>query len=293
MTQAQTNRLNALLRVKKLNADNNTVLSAIQGYPDEETDLNGFIDKIIAAQTNQATDTTGLAQNKTSLKKANAVTISKFGLLGVVSARRAANKELVKELYHPKSYYMDTDDNLTIARSTSTKDLINKNLATLTNITAADVTTMEKSIKAFSDVKDQPTSATETKKAQGTNPIPDLLNEADITIENMSILIHANIPDTALANEFDLQSQIINSGVRHNHVTFHILDAATGQEIVGAVAVCVKDGKTFTPDTTTIDGVPTGKQHFTVSAAGYTTQDVIAKVIRSTDTQVTVSLKKA
>jgi len=295
MTNVETNRYNAFKRVQKFNTDNATVLATITGYTDEEKDLNDTVLLLEAAMGIQAVDNTGLAVSKSGLKTTMANTVVALALRATVIATRVGNTELAKDLNHPLTYFLKVDDESAVLRCSAAINLINTNLSVFTNITAADIATAQKAITNFSTAKDTPTSAKETKKAQGTDQIEILLDKADVYVENMGKLIQSYFPASALLNEFELQSQIINSGIRHNIVTFNITDAATQQAIVNATAICNKNQKQAETDATdpaVIEGIPVGKQEFTISAAGYVTQNITVTVARSVNTQVTVQLSK-
>jgi len=296
MKNYETNRYNALKRVQKFNTDNDTPLSTIPDYSDEETDLDQTILLLESAMGIQSVDNKGIANSKSSLKEIMAKAVIKLVLRANVKATRVGNKELAKDLDHPITYFSKPNDETALLRCSSAIKLISDNPSVFTNITAQEITDAQKTITDFTNIKNDPTSSIETKKAQGTDQIDPLLDDADVYVQNMSKLIHSYFPDSAMADEFDLQSQIINSGVRHNIVTFHITDADTQQPIDKSKALCNKNNKeaqTNGTDPAVIEGVPTGKQPFAVSADGYTTQNITVKVIRSTNTEVNVQLRKA
>jgi len=210
-----------------------------------------------------------------------------------VKAERLGNTVLAQGLDHPLTYYTQGTADTRISRANATFALINNNLATLTNVTAANVTEMQNAIAAYAAVKDAPTIVKQTQKVQGTDQIAPFLTVADKAIDNMGLLLHSYFPDIDLSREFDLRRKLITVGVRHNNVSFTLQDAATDAPIATGTATCVYNGRTADTDETgnaELAEIKSGKQEFTIAAPGYTTQQLAVHVQRGTYTTVVVKM---
>jgi hypothetical protein len=286
-------RWDAGKRVKTFNTEEATQLATIPGYADEQAEFNELMERLDKAAALQQQDTTGITVSKDALRVTMAKTMVKYAKRGVVKANRAGNTGLSQGIDHPEKYYTIGSADTAISRATAVRDVIKNNLATLNNITVEEVKEMTDAITAFANKKDTPTTTNQTKKILGTNQIIKLLDKLDIVIDHMNYLIDSYFEGTTLAEKFDAACKLILLGTRNNTVILNIDDADTGNPIDAAIVTIGK--KTAEADEEGIalfESIRTGKQTFTVTATGYTTQTISLKVIRSTTTEGVVKLKK-
>ena len=295
MNNRQIARLEAGKRVQVFNTTHATQLATIEDFAQEQTDLNTVVDKLDKAQQVQAADTTGHADTKLQLRTAMAELLVIYTERGLVKARRAGNNALAAQLDHGERYYINGDATTALNRAKATVTAIKANAALLTNIAAADIAKMDAAIAAFEATMLTPTVVSQHKKTHGTDIIDPLLDEMDVYIEHIMGLVHSYFSKTAMAAELDLTAKLQITGSRHNVVTFHIEDAATATAIANVTVTLDKTGKIESSDAAGIalfEKASTGNQNFTITATGYTTQTATAKVLRSTNTDVVVKLKK-
>jgi hypothetical protein len=296
MTSRQEARFSAGKRVQQLTQTYATQLATITEAAIEISDLNSSITKLEAAQTTQATDTTGQSETKASLKTKMAETIVMYTGRAVVKAKRAGNTALATQLDHPEKYYVQTDANTSVARANATVKALEDNMATLTNITAANIAEIKATITAFTNAKEQPTIANQHKKAAGTDVIAPLLDEMDTYIDHLIELVHSYFPKSELTKAMDLAAKLIITGTRHNSLSIHIEDAATHAPITTAHATLTSTLKTEPADATGVahfEKIGAGNHVLTLAATGYNSQTITAKITRGTNTDVVVKLVKA
>jgi hypothetical protein len=295
MNERQTARYDAGSRVQTFNATNATAVAAIDGYDDEETDLDNAVKIVKDATTVQEQDNKGVGTNKDGLQRTMATTIAQFSQRGFVKVRRAGNLALQEGLSHPMSYYMTGTADEVIGKANTTVNLINDNLGVLTNILPADVTTMQGTIGDFSAVKDEPTVVNQAKKVDGTDQIDPALDDIDAALENMGYLIHSYFPGSTMAESYDLTSKLIILGIRHNVTILHLVDSVTGLPITEGSATTANGKKTENADSTgavTFGTMQSGFQTFIAKATGYVSQNVTTNVLRGTHTEVVVMMVK-
>jgi len=295
MTSRQEARFAAGKRIQQLTVNYATQLATIAEAAIEISDLNNCITKLEVAQTTQATDTTGKSETKAALKTTMAETIIIYTGRAVVKAKRAGNTALATQLDHPEKYYVQTDATTSVARANATVKALEDNLATLTNITAANIAEIKATITAFSEAKEQPAIANQHKKAGGTDVIEPLLDEMDMYIDHLIELAHSYFPKSELAKAMDLAAKQIITGTRHNSLSIHILDAATQAPVTTAHATLTSTLKTEPANATGMahfEKIGAGNQVLTIAANGYKSQTITAKITRGANTDVVVKLVK-
>jgi hypothetical protein len=133
---------------------------------------------------------------------------------------------------------------------------MSNNLATLTNITAANITEINTAIEVYDAVKDSPVIDVQEKAAAGTNPLPLAYIAAFKAIDNMFDLVSSYFTDTnkIMVDELALAKQIINTGIHHTGVTGTV--TKNGIPVKDAIIRIAGSDKTATTD---MDG------HYTIS----------------------------
>jgi hypothetical protein len=221
MTDTQRDKLSTCNRVIAYNTAHATDLATIAEYAAEETAFANAMTIINAAAQVQS-GTAGTTTDAVAIAKEKmAKTVIKYALRGLVKAKQTSNVTLANHLNHTISYISKASKTLSVQRSKDIRKQLNDNLATLTNVTAANITEIDTAITGYDTIKDQPIIAIQTTKATGTDPLPAAFTKAFAAIDSMFDLITSYFADTnkTLVDEFALAKQIISTGTHHTGVT--------------------------------------------------------------------------
>lgn len=248
MNNVQRAQLDACNRVKDFNTKNATALATIPEYAAEQVKFMaayGIITNATQVQS-AAEGTTSEATKIAKLLMGN--TANKFALRGAVKARQLNNITLANNLSHPVTYITQAPKTLAVQRAKDIKQHLSDNLATLTNITAANITELGNVITAYDNIKDNPTIDVQTRAATGTNPLPAAFAAATLAMNNMHDLVTSYFIDTnvPLVDEIGLSKQIINTGTHHNGVEGTV--TKNGVAVMGASVRIVGTNKVATTD---------------------------------------------
>ena len=248
MNNVQRAQLDACNRVKDFNTKNATALATIPEYAAEQTKFAAAYAIITnATQVQSAAEgTTSDATRIAKLLMGN--TANKYALRGAVKARQLNNITLANNLSHPVTYITQAPKTLAVQRAKDIKQHLSDNLATLTNITAANITELGNVITAYDNIKDNPTIDVQTRAATGTNPLPAAFAAATLAMNNMHDLVTSYFIDTnvPLVDEIGLSKQIINTGTHHNGVEGTV--TKNGVAVMGATVSIVGTKKVATTD---------------------------------------------
>ncbi len=274
--------------------ENATQLATIEDYPVVALGISDTLKEIKSAHSAQSKDISGIAPTKQELRVEMGETILIFSQRGVVSATLDNNKELSDEIDHSLIYYTKGKASLSESRATATVNLIELKLLKLNSLTAANVVTMRAAIAAFVAKKDEPTTEKQTKKVEGTDQVPPLLDKLDGYLTLEGNLIHSYFPKSKLAEGFDLTSKLIILGGRHNPIDMYMEDALSGKFIAGVKVTKVKNTKLFTfsdeDGHAHFDTCNSGKIKFLLEAVGYATQTITIIVVRGSGAEVIVKM---
>jgi len=292
MKNSQRARHDSIKRVINCvtNPTNAAKVALIPDYPAEEAKLIAKEQQITNAGAKQAADTSGAIADNKSAKYEMAKNVIKFARRGAVKARNAGNHTLAEQLAHHVNYIFKASKGLAIQHALDIRNALNNNLGIITNVTPADITTIDATITAFQDVETDPVSLIEQKKAGGTDLIPGFLNDADLIIENIYDLIYSYYFDTdpAFVDEVKLAMQIINTGVHHTGLIIICVDAAPAQDaesniLQGVQMKIVELDYIATSDIQGLCGiakVKPGTYHIEFSKDGYATQTHVITLTR-------------
>ena len=248
MNNVQRAQLDACNRVKDFNTKNATALATIPEYAAEQAKFAAAYAIITnATQVQSAAEgTTSEATKIAKLLMGN--TANKYALRGAVKARQLNNITLANNLSHPVTYITQAPKTLAVQRAKDIKQHLSDNLATLTNITAANITELGNVITAYDNIKDNPTIDVQTRAATGTNPLPAAFAAATLAMNNMHDLVTSYFIDTnvPLVDEIGLSKQIINTGTHHNGVEGTV--TKNGVAVMGASVSIVGTNKVATTD---------------------------------------------
>jgi hypothetical protein len=129
------------------------------------------------------------------------------------------------------------------------KNIMKKNLALLTNITPANIAEMDNEIAAYVNIIQKPKTAIKNRKSRGTDPIPRLLNSADIPKKNIGRLVQSYLPD--LLDEWDAFARIGRStSIRHTSIAIQCTEISTGIRLKNVRVTITNDMDTLTKHTT-------------------------------------------
>ena len=230
MTSIQELRLDALIRLQILCVALDSDLNPLEGYIALKASLDSIIGKIINARAINEQDIKDKAIIKEQARLYMEDLVYSYVQRAVVKAHDAADVDLEVKLTHPKTYLTAADSPTSKVRAEELKKIMNDNLSILTNIEPADITKMEAAIKAYDDLLYAPKNARDFRKVKGTDPIPGLLNEADVPKTHIGNLFHSYLPDQA-----SLYEQAVKvgtpSGTRHKSIIITYIDAETGARL--------------------------------------------------------------
>ncbi len=298
MNSYQKAKQDAFGRIQQFNTTHAATIATVDGYDLEKADFDAAVTAFAQAALEQSADLSGNALASQQQMTAMAKTIVKFALRAVIKARRAGNTSLAEQLDHPESYITQADKVDAMARANSMKDAMKNNLATLTNILPADITTMENAIKAVQDAKTAQSEAKIVKKSTGTDLLQTQMQAADTAANHMYSLLQSYYADSnpSLVNEFHLAMQATVIGTRHSSVHIAVQDDATANPIAGATIAEAETNKTYTTNAdgnVNLDTHRIGKFHLTISAAGKQPVSILFTVQRGQSNELTVKLKGA
>ena len=296
MDNLQRSKLDSYDRVQLFDTKHAAELATIPDYATEQTKFDDAVTAIIAAANAQQESTGGNSATSDLLKIAMAKAVTKFARRGTVKAKILGNLVLAGELDHPITYISVAPKTTAVQRATDMRNAMNDNLAVLTNISAADITLVDTAIASYNDIKDNPTVAVQTKKAEGTDALPANFTLADTALDNMYDLVFSYFEDDnpAMVDEMALAKQILNTGIRHTSLDITVLDFDTNIPIENAV---VHDASKNIDSFTNHDGIATlpkhkaGHFHFAVSYTGKTTVDIAVDIKQGMKNEVTVKLR--
>jgi hypothetical protein len=221
MTNLQRDKLDACNRVDAFNTNNENAIKTIAEYAAEQTIFANTLLSINTALQSQQTAARMKAAFVISLKNQMANTLVKYLERAVVKATQIGDLDLANNLNKPVTYITKATKNVAIAKANDLRDLLNNNLATLTNLTKQDIDEISDAIAAYNAQKDQPQINQQQRKATGTNPLPSLFKTAFKAIDSMYKLVNSylkNTDDNNLVDELALAKQIIRTGIHHTGI---------------------------------------------------------------------------
>lgn len=181
-------KFEGFVKVINFNTTYSTETGAITEYADEVTELDAVVSGIQDAEDIQGTNTKGITEDTKDLKRTMAETVIQIAHKGLPLARKAKNKDLVKQLQREVSFIYRAAklDALSRAREIQKALIVNSGTGhVLTNIKPADLTLVANDIKAYDDAHEDPDFAAQTKKFNGTAALLDLFNRGEAATENM------------------------------------------------------------------------------------------------------------
>lgn len=296
MEKGYLNELDSLHRLQVVYEDNQVAMDAVDGNTAEKLILDQAVALIEQAVMVQENPSGGESAQSFIAKKEMTKIVVKFCLKGAARARRAGNHVLAEKLHITATEIMRAPKAIAVQIANAAKKNMNDNLLVLTNITPANILAIGLKITIYDDIKDDPTIAVETKKADGTDVIPVQLKTANEAKQNIIDYTKSDYAETntRLVEKVVLASQIITTGIEHTEIDFVALKDEDGVAIEQFSVLDNSTGKTYVPDNFLRLHIPThkgGHFHFTISAAGRIPLDFGTDIHVSQHYNFTVRLK--
>jgi hypothetical protein len=297
MNNLQRSKLDANNRISDFNNAHQAELATISEYADEKQKFDTALNTIKKAGISQQHE--GIDKSISLMaKKTMANIVTKYCLRAGVKARSLGNMELSNQLSVSVSEIFRTNKTKALQIAINKRNTLNDHLNILTNITADNIAEIDQAIHAYDSIKDAPTETKQTKKTTGTDLLSQAFNQADDAVNNMYELIVSYFSDTnsQLVNEFEIAKQVINTGIRHTSVTFTCLSDEDEKPIARFTVTDNSNHKTYLSDNegqVNIIHHRFGHFHFTISAPLRIDVDFATDIIRGTQNNFTIRLKKS
>lgn len=295
MNNVQRAKLDSYGRVVDFETKFATELTTIDEYAEEQTIFDTSYGKIKAAVMNQQAKAGASNEAVELAKKAMASVTIKYALRGKVKAKQIGNTTVANKLDIAESTILRATKTEAVEIAAEIKTVLNDNIAALTNITAGNITEIGGKITAYDEMKDDPIESVQTKKATGTDILPEEFDKADEANENKLGLVQSYFGESnpTMVDEMELALKIINTGIRHTPVDIKVVADESGLPIVGASVTDYSTNKTYVADDDGIVHIGThraGKLKFAAVAAGRVKVSIDATVVRGTDNNFTIRM---
>jgi hypothetical protein len=299
MDKVQRATLDSYDRITDFNTKYEVAVAAtIAEYALEQGKFDGAVTGIKTAVSLQEQPAGAQSTLAKSLRQSACDAVNKYALRGMVKARQLGNTVLADELDQPVTFMKNTSKSKTVLRCKNQRDLLNGNLATLTNITTANITEIDSAIAAYDSSKNEAVETIQVKKADGTDLLPGLYETADDAAGDMYSLIFSYFNDVnvGMVGEMQLAMEIINTGIRHTIIDFTVLADEDGSALEGGTVTDTSNNNVVTTDENGLGHFGTHRNgHFTfiVAAAGRTSVSFSATIAQGKTNAFTVRLKKS
>ena len=227
MNNKQIARDNANGRASLFLVANDTALKLNILYPPLKTAFNNKMGEMDVAKQKQYEPIAPVTTDKSIHHDALVTGVNFFASKASVQAYNTNNADLAISLDHPVNYLSRANDDDLIGRTTALKTIMNDNLTILTVIAPDDITLMETLISDFKAVKDMPMAEIKEIKAEGTDPIPGLLDDIDVIKHKISKLLYSDFPELypTWKSEIKVGSPV---GARNTSLVVQYFDMGTG-----------------------------------------------------------------
>ncbi|MBL0308666.1 MAG: carboxypeptidase regulatory-like domain-containing protein [Bacteroidetes bacterium] len=220
MDDKQKDHQDTIDRVAQFNTDHSVEIAAIADYGTPQGIFDGARAQINLLGQRQSQDDSGLEILSITAKKAMAKTVNRLAKKARVKAKLNGDLALAESLSHSYSYIYKADKQTAIDRTLAMRKAMNDNLATLTNVSAGDITLIDNSVTTFDAAQVLPIVAREAKKTESTNQLPGQYDIAFEAIDDMFDLLFGEYSESNpfLVQQFQLAMQIIETGVHHTGI---------------------------------------------------------------------------
>ena len=295
MTDEQRDILDSFNRVNDYNIRYAAALHLIEGHDEVRLLFEGYRNAILEESGIQVVDSSGESPEALVLKNEMARVTLKYAKKGRVKSRLAAANVLTAKLTHPKTFITSADKLLAIQNATNIKTALADNLLICTNVTPLNIAEIMGTITAYTNQKDKAVEAIQTKKAHGTDLLPENFTNGTAQVINQYDLVDAEWTDTVdspKVGELAIAKEVIITGHHDIKANFNLVKFEDDTPIDGHV-VDQSNDKSYDSDDTHVVHIihhRTGHFHFTVSAPSRVPVDFIADIHRGVNT-FTVKLR--
>jgi len=276
MTKFEQARLDAFQRAQSFMTKYNDELVTVEEYGAEKTAFDEKVGEIEDAAQNEEVDTVVITEDKKVDREMVAEVMFKYMQRASMKGYQMGATELAAALDKPKGYIGEAKDGEVVTHSTEMKNLMRDNrVAILTNITADNITEMEGVIGDCAGIKGKNREAVKSKKANGTDVIVGLEDEADVPKLQVQKIVYGYFP--ARIAEWDLMVKVGKvPGIRHLDAVVKYVDDETGIVLYNVLATWSKMDVSFTRLTTKLGytrgyGLENGNWNITGELTGYVT----------------------
>ncbi len=273
MNKTQQAQFDSSNRAKKFIMDNHDVLVDNPEFVLLLVIFTDLLTKLEEARLVQAADISIYKPDKKLQKIIMAAIVIKYAKLGAAKAYLLHNVELKKALDKVVSFISHADDDLAVDRATTLMKTMKDNLTILTNIVQANIDEMVAAIKAFKEIKPVPIDKIRERKAQGTDPIPQLCIDMEECKKQMG-----NIIESAFNSLFETWKAKVKigtaPGTKHLSLSVQYIDEANGARLRGVNATLVSNAQPLQMKSTKYGyvkgyGLPEGNYTLTSELNGY------------------------
>lgn len=242
MKLLQAEEIETQRQMKKIEVNNPEVLTDIKEYKGQSDLLTAnlvVIDNAIVAQANIAEDSVATVD---VLLRAAIDSVINLNVRATTMANTVGDKELVKLLDKPVTFYHANTKEICIQKLDSAVTLLEDRHAILTNIEPADITAVKAKINLYRTNKDAPRAEIVAKKADGTDVLSVAVAKGKKIKELMIKLIMGQykVTNPTLANKASLLGKPTELGKRHNTGTYSVVNLTTEEPVLNAVITEVK-----------------------------------------------------
>jgi hypothetical protein len=226
MTKKENARYEAAERGSLFLETHDAELTTIVLYAVLKAKYGDIFAKITTARLKQFEQTGDITALKMALKSIMLNTVYKFMLRSSVQAFNLDKTDLYTSLNKPIYFLSQGSNNDAIGHCTDMLKIMTDNASTFTVLQPADLTDMDTAIENFTNILAKPKAKIKTKKAEGTDPIPGLLNDLDLIKEQIGKLILSYL--SHLSHTWEVAIKVGQpTGIRHTSLAVRFLEAAT------------------------------------------------------------------
>ncbi len=209
---------------------NDTELVTNTLYGSLKTRFNDSMALIGAAKQKQYEQTGYITGDKSYHRNLTGETIWKYANRGSTQAFLTGHPDVSAALDKPLSFIIKGKDGAVYGKANDLYKLMKENESILTEIEAADFTEMEDVLKDYKKILNAPKEEIKEKKAEGTDPIPGLLDELDVIKNHIGKVIQSYF-----GHLYSKWEEVIKigspEGVRKISLVGKFTDKATGVEL--------------------------------------------------------------
>jgi hypothetical protein len=275
MTKKQQAQFDSSIRAKNFITENHDVLVTNPEFVLLLVIFTDLLTQLEEARLVQAADITIYKPDKKLQKILMAAIVIKYSKLGAAKAYLLHNIQLKEALDKAVSYISKADDDTAADRATVLKTIMKDNLLLLTNIIQANIDEMTTAITNFINIKPVPIEKIKERKAQGTDPIPQLSEDMEECKKQIGHIVESAF-NSLFVSWKDLVKIGTPAGTKNLSVSVQYLDEVTGARLRRVKATLVSNAQPLVKKSTKFGyikgySLPEGNYTLTSELAGYET----------------------